>query len=76
MKIADPHRVLLVSAGGVGRKRATAIAADRVLRAGYNHRFRPAIAGLHAAASQGRLGPLISVRGRYGHGGRPGYDCE
>ena len=27
MKIADPHRVLLVSAGGVGRKRATAVAA-------------------------------------------------
>ena len=166
MKIADPHRVLLVGAGGVGRKRATAVAAhagsnlvavcdvdetcaaslagdhgaitftdwssavrdadadlvivstthdvlsavsvnalqagrhvlcekplgrdhdevarsvdsaaaaDRVLRAGYNHRFHPAIAGLHAAASQGRLGPLISVRGRYGHGGRPGYDRE
>ncbi len=47
-----------------------------MLRAGYNHRFHPAIAGLHAAASQGRLGPLISVRGRYGHGGRPGYDRE
>lgn len=60
----------------VARSVDAAAAADRVLRAGYNHRFHPAIAGLHAVASQGRLGPLISVRGRYGHGGRPGYDRE
>jgi predicted dehydrogenase len=60
----------------VARSVDAAAAAGRVLRAGYNHRFHPAISGLHTAASQGRLGPLISVRGRYGHGGRPGYDRE
>jgi predicted dehydrogenase len=67
----------------LGRNReevATAVAAatacDRVLRAGYNHRFHPAIVRLHSAAISGRLGPLISLRGRYGHGGRPGYDRE
>ncbi len=48
----------------------------RVLRAGYNHRFHPAITGVHDAAARGEIGPLISVRGRYGHGGRPGYDRE
>jgi len=53
-----------------------AAAAGVVLRAGYNHRFHPAISGVHAAASAGQLGTLISVRGRYGHGGRPGYDRE
>ncbi|MBT6148395.1 MAG: Gfo/Idh/MocA family oxidoreductase, partial [Gemmatimonadetes bacterium] len=53
-----------------------AASAGKVLRAGYNHRFHPAISGLQAAASEGRLGRLISIRGRYGHGGRPGYDRE
>ena len=24
----------------------------------------------------GEIGPLLSIRGRYGHGGRPGYDRE
>ena len=24
----------------------------------------------------GDSGPLLSIRGRYGHGGRPGYDRE
>ena len=55
---------------------AASAAAGTVLRAGYNHRFHPAIRGLQAAAAAGDLGPLISIRGRYGHGGRPGYDRE
>jgi len=45
-------------------------------RAGYNHRFHPAVTGLQQLASSGELGPLLWVRGRYGHGGRPGYDRE
>ncbi len=48
----------------------------RVLRAGYNHRFHPAVEGVRQAAGEGSLGPLMFVRGRYGHGGRPGYDRE
>ena len=48
----------------------------RVLRAGYNHRFHPAVEGVRRAAGAGSLGPLMFVRGRYGHGGRPGYDRE
>ena len=46
----------------------------RVLRAGYNHRFHPAVEGVRRAAGEGVLGALMFVRGRYGHGGRPGYD--
>ncbi len=48
----------------------------RILRAGYNHRFHPAVRGVRQAADEGDLGPLMFVRGRYGHGGRPGYDRE
>src|SRR5947208_3343246 len=29
-----------------------------------------------ALVDDGALGPLLYVRGRYGHGGRPGYDKE
>jgi len=50
--------------------------AGRVLRTGYNHRFHPAISGLQQAVAGGRIGQLTSLRGRYGHGGRPGYDRE
>jgi predicted dehydrogenase len=30
----------------------------------------------HALVSEGRLGPLYYIRGRYGHGGRIGYERE
>ena len=46
------------------------------LRAGYNHRFHPAVARVREAVSGGELGPLNFIRARYGHGGRPGYDQE
>jgi predicted dehydrogenase len=46
------------------------------VRVGFNHRYHPALlkaAELHAS---GALGPLMFVRGRYGHGGRLGYERE
>ncbi|MFH1572019.1 MAG: Gfo/Idh/MocA family oxidoreductase [Gemmatimonadota bacterium] len=55
---------------------AAAAASRRCFRAGYNHRFHPAVARLQQAAAAGELGPLLWVRGRYGHGGRPGYERE
>ncbi len=53
-----------------------AIKADRVLKAGYNHRYHPAIQKVYEVCAGGQLGPLMNIRGRYGHGGRPGYDRE
>ena len=47
-----------------------------VLHAGYNHRFHPAIQALHQVVDSGQLGGLLNLRGRYGHGGRPGYERE
>ena len=56
--------------------REAARQAGRQVRVGFNHRFHPAL--LHASdlARSGAYGPLINVRGRYGHGGRPGYERE
>lgn len=43
---------------------------------GFNHRFHPALREAHALCSSGAIGSVISVRARYGHGGRPGYERE
>lgn len=48
----------------------------RWLKAGYNHRYHPAIAKIRQVHEAGLLGPLYFIRGRYGHGGRPGYERE
>jgi predicted dehydrogenase len=46
------------------------------VRVGYNHRYHPA--GLKALElfRNGALGPIMFVRGRYGQGGRVGYEKE
>ncbi|MFN0105239.1 MAG: Gfo/Idh/MocA family protein [Bryobacteraceae bacterium] len=46
------------------------------VRVGFNHRFHPALQKARELVDSGVLGPLLFVRGRYGHGGRPGYDKE
>jgi predicted dehydrogenase len=45
-------------------------------RAGFNHRYHRAIRKARAIYDTGALGELMFIRGRYGHGGRPGYDRE
>jgi predicted dehydrogenase len=47
-----------------------------VVKVGFNHRFHPAFQKAREIFDSGALGPLLYVRGRYGHGGRPGYDRE
>jgi predicted dehydrogenase len=49
---------------------------DMDVRLGYNHRFHPALRKARELVDVGALGPLMFVRGRYGHGGRIGYDKE
>jgi predicted dehydrogenase len=60
----------------VQRLRAAAHAAGREVKVGFNHRFHPALAQLAEEVRSGDHGPLMHLRGRYGHGGRPGYDRE
>jgi predicted dehydrogenase len=43
---------------------------------GYNHRYHPGIIKAHQIYKQGLIGDLMFVRGRYGHGGRIGYEKE
>jgi predicted dehydrogenase len=47
-----------------------------VAKVGFNHRFHPAIARAKALADAGDIGPIMFIRGRYGHGGRLGYEKE
>jgi predicted dehydrogenase len=50
--------------------------ASVVAKVGFNHRFHPAIARAKTLADEGAVGPLLFIRGRYGHGGRLGYEKE
>jgi len=43
---------------------------------GFNHRFHPAIMAAKSLIDSGEYGRLLWVRGRYGHGGRLGYERE
>lgn len=48
----------------------------RLVRVGFNHRYHPALLKAREVIDAGSLGDLMFVRGRYGHGGRIGYDRE
>jgi predicted dehydrogenase len=51
-------------------------ASGRMVKVGFNHRFHPGLARAAAEVHSARHGELMHVRGRYGHGGRPGYERE
>jgi predicted dehydrogenase len=48
----------------------------KVLRVGFNHRFHPGFQKAKALLQESKTGPLMYIRARYGHGGRPGYEKE
>lgn len=47
-----------------------------VVKVGYNHRFHPAAQKAKEILAAGKAGDIMFLRGRYGHGGRVGYDKE
>ena len=47
-----------------------------LVRVGYNHRYHPAALKAVELFQSGALGPMMFVRGRYGQGGRVGYEKE
>ena len=49
---------------------------DLKVKAGFNHRFHPAIMKAKEIFGGGEIGELMYIRGRYGHGGRKGYERE
>jgi predicted dehydrogenase len=50
--------------------------AKRIVKVGFNHRFHPGLRKAKALVDARELGPLTYIRGRYGHGGRPGMEKE
>ena len=48
----------------------------RRVRVGFNHRYHPALQKAHELIASGAVGDLMFLRGRYGHGGRLGYEKE
>jgi predicted dehydrogenase len=55
-----------------------AAAAERgvIAKVGFNHRFHPALAKAKEIFDADGIGPIMFVRGRYGHGGRLGMERE
>ncbi len=73
--------VLVEKPGGISvaeLERLETLARERrvAVKVGFNHRFHPAILETRRLVDEGRLGPLMFMRVRYGHGGRVGYDKE
>ncbi|HVA26091.1 MAG TPA: Gfo/Idh/MocA family oxidoreductase [Chloroflexota bacterium] len=56
--------------------RAAALRMNRIVKVGFNHRFHPGLSQAHELFAQGAVGELMYIRGRYGHGGRLGYEQE
>lgn len=50
--------------------------AKRIVKVGYNHRFHPGFRQARKLFDDGVIGPVMYIRGRYGHGGRVGYEKE
>jgi len=47
-----------------------------LVKVGFNHRFHPAILMAKKIVEQGKIGKIIFIRGRYGHGGRKNMEKE
>ena len=47
-----------------------------LVRVGFNHRYHPALCKAKELCVSGAIGELMYIRGRYGHGGRVGYEKE
>jgi predicted dehydrogenase len=64
------------SAAEIAPVAAAARLHGRIAKVGFNHRFHPAVLKAKEIIDIGGVGTLMFLRGRYGHGGRPGYERE
>jgi predicted dehydrogenase len=64
------------SAAELGDVIEAARRAHVLVRVGFNHRYHPAVRKARSLCAESALGELMYARGRYGHGGRPGYEKE
>lgn len=65
-----------INVGEIKKLEAAAKKTGALVRVGYNHRYHPACLKALEIFRSGALGPMMFVRGRYGHGGRLGYEKE
>jgi predicted dehydrogenase len=77
---AGKHVLVEKPAGRTAAEVAPVVAAarkhGRIVKVGYNHRFHPSMQKAREIVDAGGVGPLMYIRGRYGHGGRVGYEKE
>jgi predicted dehydrogenase len=78
--LAGSH-VLVEKPAGLGSAQVERLisverSSGRRVKVGFNHRFHPGLMRAAAEVHSGDHGELLHLRGRYGHGGRPGYDRE
>lgn len=79
LQAGKPVLVEKPAARTVGEIESVISAAQRAggpVRVGFNHRYHPALRQARALFDEGKLGELMFIRGRYGHGGRLGYEKE
>ncbi len=79
--VKNGKHVLVEKPAGIGVAELTELDAaatktGALVRVGYNHRYHPASLKAQEIFRSGALGEMMFVRGRYGHGGRIGYDKE
>lgn len=79
--LAAGSHVLVEKPAGVSLRdveaiQLAALEAGRRVKVGFNHRFFPGIARAVTEARSGIHGAVMFARGRYGHGGRLGYEKE
>jgi predicted dehydrogenase len=60
----------------IDRLSAAAEHSGTLVRVGFNHRYHSSLIKARQLVDALELGELMFVRGRYGHGGRPGYERE
>jgi len=73
--------VLIEKPGAISASELETLAAEAEtrhvqVRLGYNHRYHPALQKAREIIDGGAIGELMFLRGRYGHGGRVGYEKE
>jgi predicted dehydrogenase len=73
--------VLVEKPGGISSRQLAEIesaanTAGAFVRIGYNHRFHPGFRKAYELVQREDLGEAMFIRGRYGHGGRVGYERE
>ncbi len=79
--VSHGKHVIVEKPGGISSKELEPIlktikGTDLKVKVGFNHRYHPAMLKAREIFDSGVCGPLMFIRGRYGHGGRVGYESE